>query len=621
MSETRDAFGNTIRDGQWWRLEDYERAQGMVDVVRHIRSNQEYRKFQDLLHASMYGNTPMTGFGVGSTRRHVHSTRLSLNVARNMVGAVVSKIAAKSTPKPTFLTEEGDWELKEQAEQLEKFVGGVFYESGLQQEATDAFRDALIFGTGFLKVYDDEGKVRIERVRPMEIVVDDIEATDGKPRNLYHRKYFDRAQAKALWATGDHADEIAAAIDATERDPEDTEFAYNTTADQVLITEGWHLGETESTPGRHTIAVAGCSLLDEEWDGPFPFAVMRWSKDIEGYFGIGLVEELRGIQTEINALLRDIQRGHHLIKGHWLVMQGTTLTAQINNDLAAIVKYTGRPPEYQAPAIIAPEVYQHLWQLYAKAFEIAGISQLQATSQKPSGLDSGVALRAYNDIQTERFLEVGVAYEELIVETARLVVREAKRIGGGYKVRSIAGNAIETIAWRDVRDMDEGSYVIRVYPTSMLPSTPAGKLQWAQDMIKSGLIPPEDALDILNFPDTEAYNKRKTAARRSIMRRLTKMVREGIGFTPEPFDDLKLALPLARDFYHECVNDGVDEDRLDLIRTFLTTTQNMLTPKPPAAPMGAPAGAGAPMAGPPMPGAPPPAPLPGPPAPPMAAAA
>jgi hypothetical protein len=78
---------------------------------------------------------------------------------------------------------------------------------------------------------------------------------------------------------------------------------------------------------------------------------------------------------------------------------------------------------------------------------------------------------------------------------------------------------------------------------------------------------------------------------------------------------------LGRDFYHECVNDGVNEEGLEMVRTWITTANTMLNPPPkalPAPPAGAMAPGAPPMAGPPMPGAPPPAPMPGPP---MAAAA
>jgi hypothetical protein len=347
------------------------------------------------------------------------------------------------------------------------------------------------------------------------------------------------------------------------------------------------------------LVIEGCTLEDDEWDGPFPFAIMRWRKDVEGFFGVGLAEDLRGIQGEINKLLRRIQKAHHLITGHWLVQSGAMVTGQLNNDIGAVVRFAGTPPKYEAPTAIAPDVYNHLWQLYAKAFEVSGISQLNATGQKPAGLDSGEAQRVYQDIQTERFLEVGQAYEELVVEAAKQVIRCAARIGTGYKVRAVEKAGYETIDWSDI-DLDEDSYVIRVFPTSLLPTTPAGKIQWAEDRAKAGLIPPDELLDLLDFPDTVAYAKRKLAVRRSIERRLGRMVSENEASTPEPFDDLDQCITIGRDFYHECVNAKVPEDRLELIRTWITNAQEMLGP-PPAPPMpDMPMPGGPPMGGPPM---------------------
>lgn len=603
----------TRGDGQWWLQPENEKHDAVLGVVKHIRDNQEYRKLTDLLHCSLYTSTPVVGFGIGARRSTIASSRLTLNVVRNMVGAVTSKIAAKNKPKPTFLTEEGDYELREKAEQLEKFVSGVFYDSSVYSQVTQCFRDAAVYGTGFLKIYDGDDRVEVQRVLQRNIVVDDEEARFGQPRNLYQRDYFDRLVLKAEWAKGERADEIVAGIDRCERDPEDVEYAYRTASDQVLVTEAWHLGETNDTPGRHVVCVDGCTLLDEEWDGPFPFAMIQWSPPDEGFFGVGLAEELMPIQAEINKLLQQIQRGHHLIAGHYLVEQGSKVTtAQMNNDLATIVKYTGTPPQYQAPQVISSEVYQHLWQLYAKAFEIAGISQLNATGQKPSGLDSGAAQRAYQDIQSERFLEVGQNYEEFVVEVARQVVRCAKRIGGHYRVRAVSKNALETIKWSDV-NLDEDLYVIRVYPTSMLPSTPAGKLAWAQDMIQSQVIPPEDVLDIVDFPDTAAYAKRRNAPRKVVERNISHMIRTGEFISPEPFDNHALALRLVNEAYHEARLDGVPEDRLELLRRYMADTNDLM--QPPPAPPGPPPGMMPPMGGPPMPppGPPMPGPMPGPP--------
>lgn len=600
------------RDATWW-LEEFStnRHEAVLKTVRAIRQNQEYRKLQDLLFASLYAGRPVTGFGWSNQRSaSVGNRGISLNVIRNMIGAVTSKIAAKSKPKPTFETEDGDAELREQAETLEKFVGGVFYESGVYNVLSDCFRDACTYGTAFLMADEVDEQIGCFRVKPFEMVADDGEG--DQPANLYRRRYVDRLTLADLYP--DNRDEILVCP----RDSEDVEYGYQTTADQVLVTEAWHEGPGKKKRGWYSSVISNATLEDGEWDGPPPFAVLRWTKDIEGFFGVGLCEELRGIQTEINKLLMQIQRGHHLIAGHWLVLQGSTLTTQINNDLAAIVKYTGTAPQYQTPAIIAPEVYKHLWELYAKAFEISGISQLNATGLKPAGLDSGAAQRAYQDIQTERFLEVGQAYEEFVIEAARQVVRAAKRRGGSYKVRSVGKGSLEIVDWSKVK-IDEQSYAIRVYPTSLLPSTPAGKIQWMQDMLKSGAIPPEDIFEVVDMPDTDAYMRRKLAARKSLEKRLLKMRRDRVALVPEPFDDLKLLRQVARDGYHEAVNDGCDEEVLDLFRNCIANTQDLLNeqePPPAQAPMGAP-----PMGPPGAPPMPPPgaAPPPMPPATPMAA--
>jgi len=605
-------------DHQWWLAPEYEKHDGVISSVRYIRRNQGDRKISDLLHHSMYGGCSIGGFGYGHAVRKPFAVqnRLSLNVCRNMVDAVTSKIGAKNKPKPTFLTEDGDYDLKQKAQNLEKFVEGVFYESGVYQELAIAFRDACVFGTAVLKILAGDGRVDVERTLPVEIVVDDAEGAYGNPANLYQRKYYDRLilieRVKDWLKDESEALQKALTILSVRQpvDTEDAEFAYQTTADQVLVTEAWHRGETRKKPGRHVIAMNGATLCDEEWEGPFPFAFMRWTPALTGFFGEGLVEELMGIQREINKLLQQIQRGHHLITGHYLVEQGSKVAQQhLNNDLAAIVKYSGTKPEYMAPQIISPEVYNHLWQLYAKAFEITGISQLNATGMKPAGLDSGEAQRVYQDIQTERFLEKGQAYEEFVVEAARQVVRAAKRIGGDYQVRAVNKGSVEFIRWADV-DLDEDLYVIRVYPTSLLPSTPAGKLAWAQDMIKGGIMQLEDVLDVVDFPDVDAFKKRKLAPRRIIERNITHMLKTGEFITPEPADNHALAMTLVSEAYAEARLDGVPEQKLELLRRYLSDTTDFLPkPPPPPAPMGAlPPIPPTPM-GPPAPGPMPPPPM------------
>ena len=78
-------------------------------------------------------------------------------------------------------------------------------------------------------------------------------------------------------------------------------------------------------------------------------------------------EVLAPVQAEINKLLRQIQKGHHYITGHYVVSGNTTLQ-HINNDLTTILKVQGgTAPQYQVPAIISQEIYAHLERLKAWA--------------------------------------------------------------------------------------------------------------------------------------------------------------------------------------------------------------------------------------------------------------
>lgn len=599
----------------WFDLPEGEAGDSLITNVKSIRNNQAYRKLLDMRHACMYGNIQLAGWDSSGLmgRGSMFNDRLSLNVVKSMVDSVTSEIAAIATPKPTFLTEGGNYEMQQQAKNLENAVGGAFYEGDANKALIRSFSHAGVFGTGPVKIYPDfeNKRVAYENVLPWELVTDDGESIYASPRSMYQRRYVDRKRLQSLFAKEDEV--LWSKIQVCAIDNEDVEFAYMTTADQVLVTEGWHLpSSVDAGDGRHILAVDGATLLDEKWTREgFPFALMRWSDPIVGFWGTGLAEELMGIQLEINKLLRQIQRGQHLIAGHYLVAAGSNVTTQhINNDLAAIVKYSGAPPQYIAPSIISPEIYQHLATLIQRAYEVAGVSQLSATGQKPAGLNSGAAQREYQDIQSKRFAEKIRRYERHVLNVAEQTVDCAKELAakGKYEVRGVSKKSIEFLDWSEV-NLAKTSYVIELFPTSAIPSTPAGKMEWAEDMIKVTQIPPEDIMDIMDFPDTEEYSKMANADRNVIKRNISEMLKTGEVVRPEPYDNHMLAMRLTRQAYHNARLDGVPEEKLQLLRDYMDATEAHMNPEPPppdpnAMPPAMPPqpmmDAGMPMGGPPM---------------------
>lgn len=624
------------RNLQWW-TEDEEHAHEVVttwfDTMRERPAASERRK-QFLLYVSLYGNIPVLGFGLNSYTRNITATnRISLNVIQNGIDTLQAKVT-KQRPKPTFETVKGDYEKRERAEACSDFIQGTFYARNLYEVRPYVCLDSLIFGLGSYKVHTEPGEVVYERSFPFETVIDDREAMYGKPRCRGQRKYYDKQVLIELFAreedglsTEERArrEVIRAAIEKGGVDGDRDDVDYDDSSDQILVYEIWHLRSgPKATDGKHCICIRGVTFKLESYeDDDFPFEDVRPMRQWAGFWGIGLAEKGAGLQAEINRILRDIQAAMHLIsKPHWMVpASANVVAAHLNNDLATIIKYQGVvPPTVYTPQAMSPEMFSHLQWLVRSFYEEHGISTLSAKSQKPAGLDSGIALETYLDVESERFTDLIKNDEASIKGLAEKTIRAMRRMGGNREVKTIGkGDGYRKLLWKDV-DLED-DYAIRIFPTSMLPDTPAGQLNFVSTLIKGQMCDPEDAFELIEWPDTAKYAKRRGAARRVIEHNIARMKR-GEDASPEPLDNHKLALKTVTEAYHEAREEGVPEERLSLFRRYLTLTDRLMRPPPPmpvpaAIPTGdMPAGPAPGMPGPgPGPGAPP-APMP-PPLPPL----
>lgn len=568
-------------DGCNWYDDDYNvdnRHEPLWHVLGRIKRAQDYQRVNDLLHASLYGNTKMAGFTPATYNRPVAGAhlRLSLNVTRNCIQTAVSKLAAKNKIKATFLTKGGDSALRTKAEGLEQFNDGVMYANKMDRRQRDIQRDACVFGSGFTYVYSDERRRRIvhERVPKWQILVDDAEAIYGDPRNIYRYYYVDRRWLKTRYPNK------ADAIQASESIDDEYAASPDRTCDYVPVCVAHHKPSVEPDDpdsadhdGIWCVSVSKAILSEAPWPyDRFPYPHLRWTADPAGFFGTGVSAELAAIQGQINELLEKFQRAHRLVAGHWMVDAGARIQVQhINDDLAAIVKYAGVRPEYYQPVAIPQDTYQFLWDLYAKAYDIVGISQMAATMQKPAGLNSGKAIRAYADFNTERLLEQGMNLEDYIVDATEMNLICARELAksGDVVVATKDKSAMKSINFREI-DLRKDQYLLHVYPTSMLPDTPEGKMAFVQESINSKMLDPEDGFDLLNFPDFDAYAKRRNAPRRLVERNLDNIITQGKWTPPEPTDPHELAIQIVTEKIAEARLDGVSDERVELLRNYLT---------------------------------------------------
>lgn len=558
---------------RWWIAPKSERAQAVAATVKAIAEYDSRRQVQYQMSARLYGNSDLMGLN-GISYSKVHSAqgavkdRLTYNVCQSVADTITAKIA-KNKPKPMFLTSGGDYKIQRKAKKLDKFVEGIFYENGTHALGPIVFRDACVSGDGFVHVFAENGRVKYERVIASEMYVDWVDAFYGKPRQLHRVKNIDRNVL--LDAFPGKKSLILNANSASA----DLTGVNRTISDQITVIESWHLKSgPDATDGLHTINIVEGTLYEEDWDKDyFPFANLKWSPRLYGFWGQGLVEQIQNIQLEINKILWVIQRSFHLAGSFKILIEnGSKIVKEhLNNDIGAIVSYSGTPPQYVIPQIVASEMYGHLQTLKTSAYEQAGISQLSASAQKPAGLDSGKALREFNDIESDRFMTVGQSYERFFLDLARITVDCAKGIFEDDKKLSVkvpGAKFIETIDWKDI-DLDDDEYVMKMYPVSSLPNEPAGRLQTIQEYIQAGFMNPRTGRKLLDFPDLQQVEDLANSAEDYLNEILEKIVDEGVITPPEPYDDLGLARELALQFYAQGKCNGLEEEKLDLLRDFM----------------------------------------------------
>jgi hypothetical protein len=589
-----------VSDGQlsqsyqhrWWKTENPGAA--MVQAAETLYVDAEWMRISHLAYARLFTNRLLSSLYQTSNGRGyavpflgTFDRRLTMNVVEACINTATAKLA-KNKPRALFLTSGGDFALRRRAKLLTKFVDGLFAANDIYDDIGQAvFRDACVFGTGAVKVYTDGAEIKVERVLMHELICNEGEAVYGKPRNLYQRKYIYRERLKELYG---NAENIGAIEGAQSEDPQKFGAAES---DMVPCYEGWHLPDGDE-PGRHVIGINGATLLSEPWSKQrFPIILFHWEDPLAGIWGKGIAEQLVGIQLEINKLLRFIQLAQRRMAiPRYLVEDGSKVnTAELSDEIGSIVKFAAgtRPPQIDTGAAVAPEIYNWFEVMYQKAFEIVGISQLSATATKPAGLNAAVALREFHDIESERFVLVGQRWEKFFLDIAGVMLDQARDLyeaNPGLRVKAPGTKLIEKIAWKDV-NLKEDEYEMRAYPTSILPTTPSGRLQRVQELFEAGFIDKSYAMSLMDFPDLENVVSLQTASFDEISRMIDNIIEHGKYETPEPHLDLQLATQMAQHSYLRARLDGVPDKRQELLLRWIDDCQSIIqeaTPTPPPEP-------------------------------------
>lgn len=574
----------TQTDPRWHLAEDKEEGwKRVMNVARLLDDQLELDKLRMARAARLYDPT----IEIAGTHLDVVGALMAdrgpvtMNVCKANVDTVTSMIA-KNRPRATFMTDNADYTTTQRAKDLERFVEGQFGKSEVYDDAVRMFHVGTMVGLGALKIEEDDGEPCVDVVLPWDLVVDKAECMVGKPRQLHHLRFVDREVLKSLYPDDAEQIELVSAADTVRR----WSNYRQVDTDLIPLVESWRLPSSKGAgDGKHALCLDGHALVWEDWEEDyFPFVFYRWAERLNNFFGVGLIEEIAGIQNKINKINSYITKCHDLANSYLLVQAadaGLKIKSTGGSDPLQLMPYKGQiKPEFITPPLVQPELYQHLDYLIQQSRQLSGISEMAATSQKPAELESAIALQTFNDIETQRFSIQAQRYERAVLEIARQMVRLMHRIGNDdIQVRWNSRNLARTIKWKDVK-IDEDLYIMSIEAASIQSRLPSGRIQAAIELGNSGLLPPDEVKRLVGHPDIERTMTLENAAKNHAESIVEKLSR-GETVVPEAADMLPVAIRHVALAFVTIKDKDAPQDVLDAFRFWMRRALAELKKAPP----------------------------------------
>jgi len=583
----------------------HEAAAALIETAKAVKDMNAPRIEQMKKNTAMYRERDCNGFMPGDLFLDAKKTfePLRYNVIMSCTDTALAKLTLHK-PMANFSTFGADMELKEAAKVTEKLNVGALQADEGYKTARAVMKDAMLCPVGVVKTFEehhggDKHAIRYRRVHPSKVLWD-IEATvdNRRPRTFYEFDERGRASLLEQFAYEGHPQReknLEAILNAPHVTVRGAASRGKRIRDLVEVFEGYREGR-HGQPGKHIIAIKsqskgqnGYALLCEDWEGAAPYSFVRWSEDELGFDGLSIAHILRGIQEEIDFVLEHLRDNHQSNSRPYFLKP---LTSDVDDDAFMsdaphrLVKYTGTKPEIVMPDIASPQVFQYLEQLYNRAFELVGLSQLSATSKKPADLESGAALRTYLDVETVRFSVPQDSYEQLFVDLGRQTARCARRIQKkfpGWWVGYVGNDRMmQKVNVADAL-LDENKFQVRIHPISSLPLQPSARLDRVAEMARDQLITPSEFKYLANAPDLEDFVQLDNAPYEDLKAMFEAMLNPKRTTDPSDYErlapreymELSVGIKLATSFRARAAVDGADDWRLQMLEDWIIEAETL----------------------------------------------
>jgi hypothetical protein len=313
--------------------------------------------------------------------------------------------------------------------------------------------------------------------------------------------------------------------------------------EQVVYTF-YHRRSSMMDKGRQIVFIKDQILENKE----FPFS--HTNLPCERFTDIDLPGELSGVSffenvkpltgtynNLTNMLVRNIVLASH---PKWMVPAGSVALDQLGNDMT-IVQFKGPAAPVLATATTVPsDVFQFREKLREEFLQIAGVGQV-SRGEPPPGIKAGVALQFLAEQEAERYNELVLKYNDLIVGIAKMTLAVAADYydeSDERLIRVIGKNNEWMTKFFNVAYLEK-DYDIRVMNSSALPRSIAARTQTLLDLSERfpDQFTGEQVIDMLDLAQSDKFIDAATIAVRAAQAENEELIKLG----PEMVDEAILA--------------------------------------------------------------------------------
>lgn len=514
---------NTILDSQL-DFYEYQLCRYYNDLSMDLRANYEYTYRNLGFDEPEYDNLAPSAY---------------FNVIKSVIDALVSKLYNQKV-RPYFTPINGTWKTKRVVNDVQQYFDVLFDNQKINKKICDAFRMACIFGRGHILV--NQWKMSITPLSPHCIALLNSEIRYGGKAK--------RCMIRYLHMPVEELTDYGISIPKDNRKTVDFSWYIDTDEHKQIFF-------IDRNPVK-TVAYKSTEL---------PILTLYYNEPVFGNTTTSIVQEIDGIQFQIDKITAKTSAAAQLSPANQtFVLEGSSLTPKDLDNRAGVTYGIKMPVGVNTPPVVsvAPPIFDRQWQewlsfLIDKAYAMIGISELSAMGKKQAGLNSGVSLQTFEDIESDRFETQVTHYINAFVDLSKLLI-EVLDDNADILPQSINNSSLK---WKDVKEQSD-LFKVQYSAATQMSKDPSTNVQTIMQMAQTGQIPVYKVARAMNNPDMIEATKAAAAIGDGIEQCIARAIEKKEFDIPEfvPYEALLQEIKVVENQLYSSLSDDKENDKL-----------------------------------------------------------